>query len=225
MRSKRKSIEGLLRGDTLARKPVPLHAWKPEHGRDRLKVIEDDIRNLMRQVAETKFALSEEKRQHTDNTRKLLLSMIEVMDGFERLFNNINSKKDKITPQMKIWIGNFRAVCRLLNNAVASQGVSKIENLDLGFDPKWHRIAQTVVDPTKADGTIVGEEAKGYVWQTEILRKSEVAVVRNAPEGEAKTHESAASDSTASSTTEKNQEDSTDRGNRRSGTDGDDGQR
>ena len=80
---------------------------------------------------------------------------------------------------MKKWIGNFRTVYRLLDKVLSEQGVTKIESLDQAFDPHWHKVVGTVVDPSKQDGTIVEETKRGYVWQNQILREAEVIVVRN----------------------------------------------
>ncbi|MCY3024359.1 MAG: nucleotide exchange factor GrpE [Planctomycetota bacterium] len=163
----------------ITEKPVPLSAWKEGDGGNLPQRIEQDIRGLMRQVAEASDGLSEAKRQHSDKTRQVLLQVIEVMDGFDRVFKSIRAKEDKVTPQTKIWIGNFRTLNRLLDKLVQEQGVSKIENVGQGFDPHWHKVAEAVADPSKPDGTIVEEVCNGYVWQQQVLRKTEVKVVRN----------------------------------------------
>ena len=167
----------------ICERPAPLHAWKPEDNGNPLQVIEDDIRKLMRQLAEAKFASAEGEKRATEETRRFLLSILEVLDAFQRVFDNIEAKKGEMTRQMKIWAGNFRAVHRLLRSMLTERNVTEIENLDNGFDPHWHKIAETVPDPTRPNGSIVQEVHKGYVWQNHILRKAEVVVVRNAATG------------------------------------------
>lgn len=163
----------------ITEKPIPLYAWKPEDGGDRLRIIEQDTRNLMRQLAEAKLSLSEQERLHIDKTKRLLLAIVEITDAFERVFSSIHAKEDQINRQMKIWIGNFRSVRLLLDKLLTEQGVAKIENLDQGFDPLWHKVADVVIDSSKPHGTIVEEVEKGYLWQNQILRKAGVVVVRN----------------------------------------------
>ncbi len=141
--------------------------------------IEQGIRQLMLQVAEDAAKVREDERERKAETRKLLLELLEVIDAFERVFRSIHAKKDDITPQMKIWTGNFRTVRKMLDSIVASRDVVRIENLDSGFDPQWHKVAEVVTDPEKPDGTIVEEVKAGYVWLGDVLRKTEVTVVRN----------------------------------------------
>ena len=166
----------------ITEKPIPLHAWKPEDSQESLRVIEQDIRNLMRRLAEVQFSHAEQEKQQAEKMQRLLLALVEVTDAFARVFRNIHAKEELVTPQMKIWSGNFRSVCRLLESVLSEQGVVKLDNLDAGFDPRWHKPAGFVDDPTKAEGTIVEEVLRGYLWQNQLLRKAEVIVVRHAGE-------------------------------------------
>ena len=142
-----------------------------------LLAIEQDVRSLMVELSKARSALRQNESQHMESTKVLFLELIEVLDAFERVFRSIAAKENQVTPQMKIWIGNFRTVRRLLDKPLADQGVVKIENLDQGFDPHWHRVAEVITDPTKSEGTIIDEVKAGYVWQGQVLRKAEVIVV------------------------------------------------
>lgn len=156
-----------------------LLGWEKDENQSPLQAIEADIRRLIRQVAEARFAASQGERGHNEATRKLLLEMIEVLDAFDRVFANVRHKPAEMTRQMKIWVGNFRTVRRLVERMLGGGGVSTIQNVDGEFDPHWHQIAETVEDPSKPTGTIVEETRRGYVWGKQILRKTEVVVVRN----------------------------------------------
>jgi molecular chaperone GrpE (heat shock protein) len=160
--------------------PQALHGWDPTDERGPTETIEDDLRALMRSLADVRLELDEEKQGRKDEVAKLLLSIAEVLDAFDRVFRNIHQKEDQITKQMKIWVNNFRTIQRLADKIISEHGVSAIENLDQGFDPEWHRVVETVEDPGRNDGTIVAEIKRGYVWDDSILRKAEVTVVRNA---------------------------------------------
>lgn len=144
-----------------------------------LESIEADVRALMREAAAQRAGRGEDQRRHRDDTRRLLLSLLQVLDAFARVAAAVDQKPDQVTPQMKIWLGNFRTIRRLVEKIVAEQGVAKIENLDAGFDPAWHTVAEVVADPSREDGAIVREVQPGYTWGGEVLRKSEVVTVRN----------------------------------------------
>lgn len=158
--------------------PLPLVAWA-DRDAPAIEVLTSDIGRLMREIAELRFSLAEAERAQEKRTERLLLQILEAIDGFERVFRAAKEKEDQVTKQMKIWLGNFRTVRRLLDNILDEQGVTPIRNLDQGFDPHWHKAVETVADPSRADGTIAEELRHGYLRGTSILRKSEVVVVNN----------------------------------------------
>lgn len=164
---------------SITESPVPVHAWEEEEGSPPLDTIEGDIRALMRELAEVRLSQSEVERAGEDRVEEILLRILEAIDAFERVFRSIHARQDEVSRQMKIWVGNFRTVKRLLDALLEQEGVKPIENLQGGFDPHWHKVADTVSDPSEPDGAIVEETRRGYVRGTKILRKSEVVVVQN----------------------------------------------
>jgi molecular chaperone GrpE (heat shock protein) len=144
-----------------------------------LTLIENDIRRLMHRLAVAEHEKDQLEKAMRDEVKSILLALIDILDAFERVFEAVGSKQDLINRQMKKWIGNFRTIRRLLENLLYEEGVRAIENLDDGFDPKWHRAVDTISDPGKPDGTIVEQVQKGYFWHNAMLRKAEVIVVQN----------------------------------------------
>jgi len=144
-----------------------------------LAVLEEDVRVLMKRLGEADFALSEQQKSSQSGAKKLLLALLEIMDSFERVFEAVHGKPDLVTKQMKKWLSNFRTIHRMLRQVLSDQGVTKIENLDQGFDPQWHKVYETVDDSSMEEGTITREVKAGYIWNGVLLRKAEVEVVRH----------------------------------------------
>ncbi|MFW6119004.1 MAG: nucleotide exchange factor GrpE [Planctomycetota bacterium] len=163
----------------ITERPIPLKAWEPEDVVAPLAALEGDVRDLMRRFAEAEFALSQKDKEHHEQTREMLLAVLGVVDAFERVFRSISAKPDRVDRQMKKWIGNFRTVHRMLRTVLTDQAVSRIENLDQGFDPRWHKAVETLEDSSRAEGTIAEEVLPGYVWHEELLRPAEVIVVQH----------------------------------------------
>jgi molecular chaperone GrpE len=161
---------------------VALPAWGQEHAGDRLAVIEDDVRQLVRQLASARSELAEQGSAHARELEGLLLSLLDVLDGFERVFANIRNREAEITPTMKAWIGNFRTVERILERVLQERGVTTIATPTREFDPRWHTAAETVIDGSLPAGAIVEEIKRGYVWRKQVLRKADVVVVREDPD-------------------------------------------
>ncbi len=160
----------------LSAEKVPASAWSEEAGSNRMEEISKDEEGLLRRIAECKWLLAENERKQKNELSRRFLALLKVVDAFERNFANIEARKELCTPQMNIWIGNFRAVYKLLRKFLAEEGVVPIENLNQGFDPKWHEVSERVYDPSQPDGTIVAEVERGYLLQGQLLRQSVVIV-------------------------------------------------
>jgi len=147
---------------------------------DAVALVERDVKALIRDAAGARFRLKEAEQQQAAAERKWILGLIDVMDAFERVFRSIDAKPDRVTDQMKIWIGNFRAVSRLLDRQLADRGAQRMVPAGSTFDPERQTILETLEDATREDGAIADEVRPGWERQGEILRKAEVRVVRNA---------------------------------------------
>ena len=158
--------------------PAVLQTWTAGDEEDPLSVIEDDIRVLLGRLSRATADLNEQKEDHRTTTASLLLSLIEILDAFDRVFESAR-KREALSRETKAFIGNFRTIYRILKNLLRDQGVVPLENLDGGFDPQWHEVGGSVDDASSAEGTIVTETKKGYLWLSHdlVLRRSEVVVV------------------------------------------------
>jgi len=161
----------------ITERPQPVVGWPADAVVDHTGVLERDIRDLMRRLAEARFATSECSRKQVEETRRLLLALLDIMDAFDRVFHEITLKKDQVTRLMNIWVGNFRAVRRLLKALLADHGVNEFETAGHEFDPHWHMVGETVSGAGEPDGTILAQIEPGYVWRGELLRKARVLVV------------------------------------------------
>lgn len=146
--------------------------------------VEGDVRRLMLELSQAKFANQENDTLRKEESRKHLLEIIEILDAFERVFRNIGAKQDLVNPQMKIWLGNFRTIRQLVERIVTNAGVVPIQNLEDGFDPHWHKVAGITADPSRPHGTIVDEVRRGYFWNNQVLRKAEVTIVGDPSDAE-----------------------------------------
>ena len=157
----------------------PLVAWQPQDGPDYLAVIEREVGDLMGKLAESALQLTEARREQHDGTERLLLRLIALAEEFDDVFSQIEQKRELVTAQMRIWIGNFALRCKRLRSVYEEHGVMPMELVDDRFDPQWHEADETVDDPTKPDGTILTVVKKGYLWHGQLLRKAWVVVTRN----------------------------------------------
>jgi len=159
--------------------PLPLVSWREDDPAPPLDRVTGDVGRLLCEIAELRLAAEEVTRAESKRIEKLLLQILDVIDAFERVFKAVQAKEQQVTKQMRIWLGNFRTVRRLLDNILDEYGVTPIQNIDRGFDPTWHKAVETRADASRTDGTIVEEILRGYLRGPGILRKSEVVVIKN----------------------------------------------
>jgi molecular chaperone GrpE len=99
---------------------------------------------------------------------ELILSLLPVLDDFERAFESIPPRVAKTA-----WVDGIRLVERKLRTTLEAQGLSTIKAVGETFDPNQH---EAVMHGKGEDGKVVQEMQKGYKLYDKILRPSKVAV-------------------------------------------------
>lgn len=151
----------------------PYGAWRQEHDGDRLAVVEEDIRGLLRAVAASRQQMRARELEHAEDLRRLLLDLLEVLDAFERVLPPVDGKPPE-APPAKLPRGHVRAVQRLLADVLADHGVTAFESLATPFDPHRHRAVDIADDTSGAVDAVIAERKRGYTWNGDLLRKAEV---------------------------------------------------
>lgn len=141
--------------------------------------IETDIISLIKESSLLRVTVRKMDQEHKNEINRTLLSLLEVLDAFERVFANIEARNTEIDRQTKIWIGNFKSVRNLFERALKESGVTAIEAVDGKAVPGFHHIIETRQVEGLEDDSIIEEKQKGYLRFGEVLRKSEVITVRN----------------------------------------------
>jgi molecular chaperone GrpE len=104
---------------------------------------------------------------------ELILSLLPVLDDFERAFESIPPRVAKTA-----WVDGIRLVERKLRATLAAQGLTAIKTEGETFDPNQH---EAVMHSKGEDGKVVLELQKGYKLFDKILRPSKVAVGNGEP--------------------------------------------
>ena len=170
---------------TINNKPKSLAVWNDDTSRRKLETIGSDIIALIEECMSLKSKLRKTKEDARKEKKELLLKFPEILDAFDRAFNNIESKvKDKdMDKQTAIWIGYFRSIRKLEVERILSElGSTVIETAGRKALPGLHTVAETRKVEGVEDDTIIEEKERGYLWDGEVLRKSKVVVVKNKEE-------------------------------------------
>ena len=100
----------------------------------------------------------------------LILTLLPVLDDFERAFNSF--PVDQLKPNSG-WIEGVRLVERKLRTTLEMQGLSHIKTVGEPFDPRIH---EAVRQAAGKEGTIIQELVKGYKLHDKVLRPAKVMV-------------------------------------------------
>lgn len=110
--------------------------------------------------------------------KDILIKLIVISDSFERVFQNIEEKKEAgitIDKQTKVWIGNFESIKKRIHRTLKDLEVMPI-HITVGGepDPALHEIVDTKEAQHIKEGHIIEEVEKGYYWRGQVLRPSKV---------------------------------------------------
>jgi molecular chaperone GrpE len=141
--------------------------------------IQADIVGLIRESDSLKTQLVRQEEKASKEQKQLLLDMLDVLDGFERVFGNIEPREAAAERQARTWAGNFRSVRKVLEGHLRKHNVVRIEAPEGKAVPGFHTIVETESQLDLDDGTILEELRKGYLWQGSLLRAAQVKAVKN----------------------------------------------
>jgi len=129
---------------------------------DYWKRTQADFQNYKRRIEQERLDMVKYANQ------QLILSILPILDDFERAFESITPKLAK-----NDWVDGVKLVERKLMTALESQGLSPIKALGETFDPNLH---EAMIHSKGEDGKVVQEMEKGYKLNDKIIRPSKVAV-------------------------------------------------
>ncbi len=136
-----------------------------------------------RQQAEASFAsfrrrVEAERNEWTwQANARLLASLLPVLDDFERAYQTMPAALQALS-----WTGGLWLIRRKLEWLLETEGVKPISvNRGQAFDPYLHEAVMQVETSEVAEGCIVQEVQRGYIWNERVvLRPALVSVARAA---------------------------------------------
>lgn len=163
-----------------------------------VKVALDQFRGLVEplQVANTTLQgeigrLRDDNRNaERDALRPMLLELLELRDrmasGLEMTLDSQLRKKTKKLfkrawqkeqeEMLELWREGQEMTLRRLDQTLAAREVYPLEVLELPLNPRLARAVRLEHRKDVADGMVVAELRKGFIWQGELLRVAEVVV-------------------------------------------------
>ena len=113
----------------------------------------------------------EQTRAARSGKREVLISLLEVLDGFDRAVRQISKEPSSVSE-------GLQAIHRKLLNLLEAQGVTPFQSLNEIFDPELHEAIGSVQSDKHESGTVIDDVQRGYRWGDEVLRPARVRVAQ-----------------------------------------------
>jgi molecular chaperone GrpE len=113
----------------------------------------------------------ERARAEHSGKRPIILSLLEVMDDFDRALEHAGQSPDAV-------VEGLRAIRKRLSDVIKAQGVTPIESVGRPFDPALHEAVGAVDAGDGEQGIVLDEVRPGYFWDGDVLRHAQVYVAK-----------------------------------------------
>jgi molecular chaperone GrpE len=97
----------------------------------------------------------------------------------QEMADELQKRLDETLGAMDQWLEGQQLIYERLQIVMQNSGVRQIESEGQSFDPARHRAVSVEACDDVPNGTIIGEERKGYTLDGRILRYAEVVVAKN----------------------------------------------
>ena len=117
-----------------------------------------------------------ERERHLERHRgaeTLVERLLPVLDAFDRAIAAHGGDADDEFRK------GFELIRKQLADALAKQGLERIETEGKGFDPHVHHAIERVETNEQPDGAVLGELQAGYSYHGKVLRPAMVRVAAN----------------------------------------------
>lgn len=146
----------------------------------RLRAEKDEIwQTLIRRQADFENARKRIERERQEGSQRAVARLIEellpVLDAFERALAAHDN------PAYEDYRKGFELIYRQLGDALARQGVERIDADGKPFDPHIHQAIERVETAEHADGTVLQVLQPGYRLGDRLLRPAIVRVAVHPP--------------------------------------------
>ncbi|HEV58898.1 MAG TPA: nucleotide exchange factor GrpE [Phycisphaerales bacterium] len=127
--------------------------------------------------------------------RTLLLALLPSLDNFPAALAHAEAAKDGGPDAVTGLVEGVRRVFQHLLDALAAQGVVRIDAVGQPFDPTVHEAMMQRCEPDQPDGVVLEEVQPGYRLEGRLLRPAKVIVNKHVTNQEpAEAHEGASAE-------------------------------
>ncbi len=119
-----------------------------------------------------KRSLKEKEDLRKTASKDVIISLLPVLDDFERAMNSLNE-----TEKNDNTIDGIKLIYNKLMTALKNRGMEQIEAIGKEFDTDFHEAITQIPAPKKSmKGKVIDEIEKGYLLEGKVIRYSKVII-------------------------------------------------
>lgn len=146
---------------------------------ENLKELEEVITNNLLVVSNLRNEVEQKELEKQDQVRETALSIIDILDSFERIEEGLIEKGlDKSDEAGKI-ITRYKSVEKKLLNLLQKHGITKVEFPDNRLIVGLCEVVDTETDSTRKNDEIVSIVRNGFIRGKIVIRPAQIVVVKN----------------------------------------------
>jgi molecular chaperone GrpE len=131
--------------------------------RDRTLRALADFKNFRRRVEQ------DADKHFREGRREIILPLLGIVDDLEKALSSAGSDDTPLAQGVRLIHRKCLALLR-------GQGVQAVESIGRPFDPHMHEAVALAEPGEHEPGTVVDELRRGYMWEGEMIRTSQVRV-------------------------------------------------
>jgi hypothetical protein len=171
--------------------PIPIVQTQFDHV-EWTEELWDGIReDLWKTIPDHTKGLEERFLQESKPTRRMLLEVISILDGMERLVGLAEKEVLDTNPLLQNWLTSIRGLQRRMSRSIEKMDVHAVSSLGRRFDVHLHEAVEVRRDSNFPPATVIEVKEKPYRWGTRVLRVGKVVVTPKTPLNHVKSDEDA----------------------------------
>ena len=126
--------------------------------------------------------IEDKEREHQNQLREILISLVEVVDSFDRFFAFVSDKSDARSEKTQSWLNTLRLISAQVEKILTKSGLEQTTRVGQPVDPEKHEVVDVQETHDIESDTIIEILKRGYQWNDEPFRYSQVVVARRISE-------------------------------------------
>lgn len=141
--------------------------------------LESFISQNLLSVNSLKNEVEKKEFEKQDLLKEISLSIIDILDSFERVEEGLIEKGLDKNEEASKTMNRYKTIHKKLLNLLQKHGITKIEFPDNKLIVGLCEVIETEVDNNRKNDEIISIVRSGYIRGKELIRASQIIVVKN----------------------------------------------